>query len=163
MVDLKGTEKHDVVVTLADRLYATSSMSIPKEDFIARVMKREGEESTCLGKGLMIPHAILDEGSEVRGVLGLSRSGMDLGAYDGREIHAVVLLATPPGDRQRHLQILAAFADIITRNMNFREQLYASNTAAHAYDVLHAEESEDINYFLDEAIQKAGVEERRAK
>ncbi len=154
---LTAKTKREVIEQLADRLYATSKMAVPKQEFVEMVIDREEGDSTCLGKGFMIPHATIDEGNEVRGVLGLSAKGMDLGAYDGREIHAVVLLATPHGERQRHLEILAAFASAITRNVNFREQLYAARTAAHAYDVLHAEETEDLNYFLDEAMLEAGV------
>jgi len=162
VVGLAGTDKRALISSLADRLYATARMSLPKEEFLARVMEREIEDSTCLGKGLMLPHGALDEGEDVLGVLGLSAEGLDLDAYDGREIHAIVLLATPPGDRQRHLDILAAFAEVITRNVALREQLYASTTAAHAYEVLHAEEHERINFFLDEAVQKVGLEEGRS-
>jgi mannitol/fructose-specific phosphotransferase system IIA component (Ntr-type) len=157
MVGLQGNDKREIIETLADRLYATSELSMPKEEFIDKVMVREREESTCLGKGFMIPHAMLEEGDDVRGVLGLSAPGIELGAYDDREVHAVVLLATPPNDRQRHLEILAAFASAITRNANLREQLYAARSPAHAYDILHAEESEDLNYFLDDAMVEAGV------
>lgn len=159
VVGLSCKTKDEVIEALADRLYTTSDISISKDAFIERVKQREREESTCLGKGFMIPHAMLDEGEEVKGVLGLSVGGMDLGAYDRREVHAVVLLATPRGDQKRHLEILAAFASAITRNANLREQLYAANTAAHAYDILHAEAHEDLNYFLDEAIHEADVDE----
>ena len=108
-----------------------------------------------LGKGLMIPHAMLDEGQTITGVLGISSAGIDLDAPDDRPVHAVLLLATPQADRKRHLEVLAAFARAITRNTNLREQLYHARSAAHAYDVLHAEDAEEINYFLDDAISRA--------
>jgi mannitol/fructose-specific phosphotransferase system IIA component (Ntr-type) len=100
----------------------------------------------------MIPHAVLDEGEDITGILGISSEGLDLGAPDGRPVHAVLLLATPLADRRRHLEVLAAFATAITRDVNLREQLYHARSAAHAYDVLHAEDAEDINYFIEEAI-----------
>lgn len=159
VVGLKAKTKKELIETLAGRLYATSDLPVSREEFIEKVLAREQEETTCLGQGFMIPHAMLEEGDEVRGVLGLSRDGMDLGASDGREVQAVVLLATPMNDRQRHLEILSAFASAITRNPAMREQLYSARSAAHAYDVLHADEAEDMNYFLDEAMQEAGVAE----
>src|SRR5690606_35802576 len=143
---------------LADRLYTTAEMSVGKATFIEDALAREEEESTCLGKGFMIPHVMLDTGDDVRGVLGLSAGGLALGAYDGRDVHAVVLLATPKGDRQRHLEILASFASAITHDVNLREQLYSARSAAHAYDVLHADDSEALNYFLDEALQDLEAE-----
>lgn len=155
VVGLNAKNKEALIEALTDRLYATSKVGIPRDEFLAKVMAREKDESTCLGKGFMIPHAMVETDGEVRGVLGLSAEGMDLGAYDRRAVHAVVLLATPRADRKRHLEILAAFASAITKNANLREQLYAADTAAHAYDVLHADEHQDMNYFLDEAIQEA--------
>jgi len=55
-------------------------------------------------------------------------------------------------DRRRHLEVLAAFANAISRDVNLREQLYHARSAAHAYEVLHAEDAEDINYFLEDAM-----------
>lgn len=53
--------------------------------------------------------------------------------------------------------LLAAFATAITRDANLREQLYHARSSAHAYEVLHADEAEDLNYFLDDAMQQAGI------
>jgi len=74
-------------------------------------------------------------------------------------VHAVLLLATPNTERKRHLEVLAAFATAITRDVNLREQLYHARSAAHAYDVLHAEDAEDINYFIEDAFERFGVRE----
>lgn len=163
VVGLRGRTKEAVIRELADRLYATNpKMPLDKEAYVAQVLEREDEASTCLGKGFMIPHTTIEAGAAVRGVLGLSADGIDLDAYDGRPVHAVVLLATPRTERSRHLEVLAAFATTVTEKVNLREQLYASDTAAHAYNILHAEESEDLNFFLDEAIQEMGEQERNS-
>ena len=71
----------------------------------------------------------------------------------------ILLLATPKADQKRPLEVLAAFATTITRDVNLREQLYHARNAAHAYNVLHADEAEDINYFIDDAMERAGVRE----
>lgn len=159
VVGLDGASKREVIETLADRLFSTSTLPIAKEDFVEMVLEREDDASTCLGRGLMIPHAVLEDGAQMHGVLGISSKGMELGARDGREIHAVVLLATPKTDHARHLEVLSAFATAITKDGNLREQLYHARSAAHAYDILHAEDAEELNYFLDEALELAGVKE----
>jgi mannitol/fructose-specific phosphotransferase system IIA component (Ntr-type) len=158
-VGLVGNDIEQTIRTLAAQLYATSSIEEPQNEFIDKVLKRDAEETTCLGRGLMIPHAILDEGTEIKGVLGLSREGLDFDAPDGRLVHAVLLLATPEMERKRHLQVLAAFATAITRDTNLAEQLYHARSAAHAYDVLHADEQMDLNYFLEDAADQAGLRE----
>ena len=155
--DLTGETREEVIRNLSALLYSTSKMSIPQEEFVRQVIKRDNEETTCLGRGLMIPHAILDQGAEIKGVLGISSKGMDLDAADGELVHAVLLLATPESDRHRHLQVIAAFATFITRDVNFREQLYHARSPAHAYDVLHHDDQEDLNYFLEDAANRAGL------
>ena len=157
-VNISGTDKEAVIRSLAAQLYTTQvKPTIPQEEFIQKVFEREDVATTCLSEGLMIPHAILEKGTEITGILGISSEGLQMGAPDGKPIHAVLLLATPQADRKRHLEVLAAFARVITANVNLREQLYHARSAAHAYDVLHAEEAEDINYFLEDALARAGV------
>lgn len=158
VIGLTGN-KDEVFSKLTSLLYSTTPMTIQQEEFINKVVARDNDETTCLGKGLMIPHAILDEveEDEVKGVLGISSKGLDLGAPDGRLVHAVLLLATPEAGRNRHLEIIAAFATAITKDINLREQLYHARSAAHAYEVLHAEDLEDLNYFLEDAQERAGI------
>lgn len=157
-VNVTGDTKSEVIQSLAAQLYTTTEKpSISQEEFVQKVIEREEEQSTCLAEGLMIPHAILDEGADITGILGISSRGLDLGAPDHQPVHAILLLATPQTDRKRHLEVLAAFARIITRNVNLREQLYHARSAAHAYDVLHADKAEDINYFLEDAMTRAGI------
>lgn len=161
-VNVSGSSKEEVIRSLAAQLYSTKvKPSIPQDEFVTRVLEREEQHSTCLSEGLMIPHAELEEGSEVTGILGISSEGLDLGAPDGQPVHAVLLLATPKADRKRHLEVLSAFATAITRDVNLREQLYHARSAAYAYDVLHADDAEDINYFLEDALVRSGPHERR--
>ncbi len=155
-VGLTGGTKEEIVATLAAQLYASPHRPpVPQAEFLAKVFEREAQASTVLGEGLMIPHAILDEGTQITGILGISSRGIDLDAPDGRLVHAVLLLATPAADRKRHIEVLAAFARAITRDVNLREQLYHARSAAHAYDIIHAEDAEDINYFLEDALARA--------
>ena len=165
IVGLTGDDKIATIRMLAAQMYATCSMSLPMEEFVNKVIARDELETTCLGSGLMIPHAILEEGEEIRGVLGISSKGLDFDTPDGRRVHAVLLLATPDMDRKRHLQVISSFATAITRDSNLAEQLYHARSAAHAYDVLHAEEQMDLNYFLEDAAGQAGLraEELSAK
>jgi len=157
-VRVSGNTREEVIRSLTAQLYSTKDKpSISQEEFVQKVLERERVTTTCLSEGLMVPHAILEQGHEITGILGISSKGLNLGAPDGQLIHAVLLLATPETDRKRHLEVLAAFATAITRDVNLREQLYHARSAAHAYDVLHADEAEDINYFIEDAMSRAGV------
>ena len=162
-VGLKGDSQGEVIRQLATQLYSgVPRPSIPFEEFLEIVNERESQESTCLGEGLMIPHAILETSDEICGVLGISSEGLTFRTPDGRPVHAVLLLATPKNSRQRHLEILASFANALTRFGHLREQLYHADTAAHAYEILHAEDSEDFNYYLEDALEDANRETETA-
>lgn len=156
-VGLTGSDKEATIRELTTQLYATSTIRMPQDEFVQQVMERDAEETTCVGPGLMIPHAMLDEGNEIRGVLGLSSEGLDFDAPDGRLVHAVLLLATPEMDRNRHLQVISAFATAIVKDTNLVEQLYHARSPAHAYDVLHADDQAELNYFLEDAADRAGL------
>jgi len=149
----QGT-REEIIRQLSSMLYSTSKIKMEQEEFVGRVLKRDAMETTSLGEGLMIPHAIISEGSEIKGVLGISSQGLHLDAPDGRPVHAVLLLATPEDERTKHLEVLAAFATAITRDINLREQLYHARSPAHAYDVIHADEAEDLNYFLEDVMEQ---------
>lgn len=151
---MSADSAEEVVRKLTSQLYATSEIDIPRDEFIERVLKRHDTETTCFGEGLMIPHAVIEQGDEVKGVLGISSAGIDIDTPDDRPIHAILLLVTPVNERNRHLEVLAAFARAITRDVNLREQLYHARSAAHAYDVIHADEAEDMNYFLEDVIEQ---------
>ncbi len=158
VTDLTGDSAEAVVRRLAGLLYETNDIPMDRAEYIEQVLKREEEETTCLGEGLMIPHAILpSDNQQITGVLGISRQGLDLNAPDHRPVHAVLLLATPESERSHHLEILAAFATAITRDVNMREQLYHARNPARAYEILHAEDAEDLNYFLEDAFERAGM------
>ncbi len=85
------------------------------------------------------------------GVMGVSARGLHVDTPDGRPLHCVVLLATPRGERERHLAVLAALARTVGANPAIQQQLYNAKTPAHVYEILHVEEmEEDFNYFLDD-------------
>jgi len=112
--------------------------------------------NTCLGDGLMVPHAAVDDESaeDVVGVMALSHDGIDFDTPDGRPVHAIVLLAT--ASRQRHLEVLAAFARAIGGDHSIRDQLFRAPTPAHAYSVLHSDEAHHFNYFIEDRLAEPG-------
>ena len=114
------------------------------------VMEREAVISTCLGEGLAVPHGELPEGHPMVGVMGLSRRGLRFRTPDGRPVHCMLLLATPRGERDRHLEVLATMARTLGSDPVLQGQLYNADTAAHAYEILHGEATEDFNYFLED-------------
>ncbi|MCP4006539.1 MAG: PTS sugar transporter subunit IIA, partial [bacterium] len=110
----------------------------------------ENEVSTCLGGGIAVPHGEIDDADGMLGVMAISRDGLGFETPDSEPVHCMVLLATPRGERDRHLEVLAALARTIGGDPVIQQQLFSARSAAHAYEILHGEATEDFNYFLED-------------
>lgn len=154
LTDFQAPTKEVAIRRLVDLLIRTHSLrGVDRDELLASVLDREAQGSTCLGGGLAVPHGILPEGEPMVGVMALSQAGMGFETPDGRPVHCMVLLGTASNERDRHLQVLAALARTVGTDRAFQDQLFDSQSAAHAYELMHGEESEDFNYFMEEALE----------
>jgi Kef-type K+ transport system membrane component KefB/mannitol/fructose-specific phosphotransferase system IIA component (Ntr-type) len=143
--------KEEAIEKLVDLLLRTHTLpGVSRDDLLNSVLERESQGSTCFGGGLAVPHGILPDGTPMVGVMALSQDGLDFETPDGRPVHCMVLLGTSMDERERHLQVLASLARTVGSDVAFQDQLFNADTPAHACEVLHGEESEDFNYFLDD-------------
>jgi PTS system fructose-specific IIC component len=151
VTDFRARTKQEAIEKLVDLLITSHHLKTTRrEELLQSVLEREEEGSTCLGGGLAVPHGIVPEAQPMVGVMALSREGLELETPDHRPVHCMVLLGTAEAERDRHLQVLASLARTVGIDVAFQEQLFNAKSAAHAYELLHGEESEDFNYFLEE-------------
>ncbi|MCP5060640.1 MAG: PTS transporter subunit EIIA [bacterium] len=148
---LHADSMEDAIGQMVDLLISSHHLTgVDREELRSSVLEREALVSTCLGEGLAVPHGELPEGFGMLGVMGLSAEGLPFPTPDNRLVHCVVLLATPAGERDRHLEVLAALARTLGGDPVMRQQLYFVDTPAHACEILHGEDTEMFNYFLGE-------------
>jgi PTS system fructose-specific IIC component len=149
--DLEADSMEAAIGQLVDQLIRSHGLrGVDRDALLRSVLEREKQVSTCLGEGLAVPHGELPEGQAMVGVMGLSRRGLPFDTPDGRPVHCVVLLATPAGERDRHLQVLAALARTVGANPAVRQQLYTAKSAAHAYEILYGKAAEGFDALLEE-------------
>jgi len=154
VTDFSAHSKEGAIERLVDTMISSHHLEgVDRGELLRSVLEREREASTCLGGGLAVPHGILPGGRPMVGVMAISRRGLDFPTPDGHPIHCMVLLGTAPDERDRHLLVLAALARTVGSDPRVQSQLYGATSAAHAYEVLHGEESEDFNYFLEEEVE----------
>lgn len=154
LTGLRAPTKEDAIRQLVDLLISSHHLKLDRERFLASVFERENEISTCVGEGLAIPHGVLEDGSRIIGVMGISRRGLHFETPDGKPIHCMVLLATPPTHRDRHLEVIAALMRALRADEGIRPELYSVSSSAHAYELLHAEGAQSFNYFLENGTEK---------
>ncbi|MHA7836149.1 MAG: cation:proton antiporter domain-containing protein [bacterium] len=149
--------KEVAIARLVDLMLRSHEIrGIDRQTLLASVLEREAQASTCLGSGLALPHGILPEGQPMAGVMALSRAGLDFDTPDGQPVHCMILLGTAPEERDRHLQVLAVLARTVGSDRAFQQQLVDSRSPAHAYELLHGEESEGFNYFMEDTLAPHG-------
>ncbi|HIF98368.1 MAG TPA: hypothetical protein EYQ54_15325 [Myxococcales bacterium] len=150
VTDFHADSKEEAIVALGDLLISSHGLhAVDRDALLASVLDRESQASTCLGGGLAVPHGILPGGFAMTGVMALSRRGLDFDTPDGKPVHCIVLLGTSPEERDRHLQVLATLARTVGLGPDFQSQLFNATSPAHASELLHGEEFEDFNYFLE--------------
>ena len=156
VTEFRAESKEEAIRELSDLLIASHGLqAVDRENFLASILDREKQASTCLGGGLSVPHGILPRGFPMAGVMALSRRGLDLDTPDGKPVHCMVLLGTSPEERDRHLQVLATLARTVGLGLDFQDQLFNATSPAHASELLHGDESEDFNYFLEASDEGA--------
>lgn len=150
VTDFDASTQEQAIERLVDHMIRSHHLAVDRDVLLKTVLEREAQASTCLGGGLAVPHAILPDDHAMVGVMGLSKQGLDFPTPDGRRVHCIALFGTSVGERRRHLQVLAALARTVGGDASFQDRLFNATTPAHASEILHGEESEDFNIFLDE-------------
>ncbi len=148
---LQADRMEHAIEKLTDLLIDSHRLEgVDRAQLLRSILDREAQVSTCIGQGLAIPHGELTAGDEMRGVMAISREGLPFPTPDGKPVHCLVLVATPSGARDRHLEVLAAIARTFGVDDNVRQALFAASSPAHAYEILHGEETEGFNRYLDD-------------
>jgi mannitol/fructose-specific phosphotransferase system IIA component (Ntr-type)/Kef-type K+ transport system membrane component KefB len=149
VTDFRADTIESAIEKLTDLLISSHNLrGIDRDALVRSVHEREAQVSTCIGGGLAVPHGDLPEGFPMVGVMAVSRRGLPFDTPDGRPVQCVVLLATPAGEHDRHLQVLAALARTFGADVVLQEQLFNAHSAGHVYEILYGEDSDDFNYFL---------------
>jgi diadenylate cyclase len=100
-----------------------------EQRLVRAVEDREATAQTVLADGLALPHAILEWEGTFRIVLGRSRTGVTYGIPGSAPVHLIVLLLVGNKERSRHLELLAALAELF-HDASFRTQLATARDTA---------------------------------
>ena len=78
------------------------------EEFEASVIERERAQSTGFGRGVAIAHGPTSKVSRVLVGMGISREGIPFEATDGKPVHLLFIIASPPHMNLDYLRVLSA-------------------------------------------------------
>lgn len=111
IANMKAAEHWPAIEELVDHLIKIGDLPELKRVSVLNAFRdREDQCSTGIGAGIAIPHAFLDDISDVIVVFGRSNEGIDFCSLDNAPVHYVVLFVVPRSQYTLHLRTLAAIA-----------------------------------------------------
>ncbi|ERJ92635.1 PTS sugar transporter subunit IIA [Treponema lecithinolyticum] len=139
-IDLKSEDKDEVFEELIEELVSVNP-SLDRSVALAAVKEREAKMSTGIMSGIAVPHAKTSAVTDVQGAIGISRSGIDYDALDGKPVHLIVLILSGADSTELHLRVLKRLARLL-ENSEFYAELMEQKTAEAAYNVFCKYEKE---------------------
>ncbi len=132
--NLKSPDRDGAIAELVDAL--DNAGKITKVNAITKaVIKRENEASTGIGKGVAVPHVKHKAINDVIATVGCKSEGIDFSSLDKQPVYSVILLLSPAGDADKHLQAMES----IFRNLqkdDFRRFLRQAQTVEQIKEVI---------------------------
>jgi len=133
-VNLEAEDKDEAFEELVDHFCQTVKTNA-REEILASLKEREAKMSTGIQKGIAIPHGTTNAVDTVRGVLGISRDGIDYDALDGEPVYLLFMLIAPEKDSEKHLRILQRLAELLG-NPQFSQDLQVQKDQQGAYKII---------------------------
>ncbi|MBN2211575.1 MAG: PTS sugar transporter subunit IIA [Sedimentisphaerales bacterium] len=139
---LEGTKRDDIIRELVNGLAQAGAIKTENiEDIILRLIDREKQGSTGIGKGIAVPHIKHPSVARIVGTIGCSRAGVDFASLDKAPVFSVLLLLSPPDNPDRHLEAMESLFGHLQRDM-FRKFLRQADSRETLVDLIQeADES----------------------
>jgi len=141
LLDLDGRDKWQAISELTDCLVSSGQVPGEQRDAVhAALVTRERSMSTGMENGIAIPHTSVPHVGHTAVALGISRTGVDFQAIDGRPTHLIILLVNPANRTKDHIRTLAEIARLLS-SREMRDALVASGTSARALEIIRQAEA----------------------
>ena len=123
------TKEHAMRALIGALAEAGAVDDAEQERILSALLYREELASTAIGRGAAVPHTKCASVSRVVGAAACCRRGVDFGSLDGRPVHWIFMLLSPPGDATGHLRALEAICrEVLAAHP---EQSLANSVARH--------------------------------
>jgi PTS system fructose-specific IIC component/PTS system nitrogen regulatory IIA component len=142
---LEADDKEEVFEEMVSRFCDVTKLGV-RAEVLKALREREAKMSTGIQDGIAIPHGKTQAVSNMFGILGVSKKGIDYDSLDGKPVHLVMMLLAPPVEAERHLHLLQRMANIL-RNPDFYNDAIRAKNAQHIYEIL--KKYEDTGAIID--------------
>jgi len=133
-VDMEAEDKDEAFEELVD-YYCQADDSSAFDDILQAIIAREAKMSTGIHKGIAVPHGKTSAVDTMRGVLGISRKGIQYDSLDGEPVYLLFMIISPMEDSERHLRLLKHLAELMEMPQ-FQNELQSQKDPQSAYKVI---------------------------
>jgi len=123
-VNLNSQEKDAAIAELAGLLKNDPAVK-NFQGFLEAVFAREMESTTGIGDTVAIPHAQTDTVSDFVVAVGVSKTGIDFKAVDGKPVHILILMGIPAHKVKPYLKLLAHLS-VLFKQKGFIKRLLSA-------------------------------------
>jgi mannitol/fructose-specific phosphotransferase system IIA component (Ntr-type) len=111
-LELESKTKEAVFTELVEAI-AGVHPEFNTDEMLAVIWDRENKMNTSVASGVALPHGYYPGAGEVIGAIGVSRTGIDYGAFDHKPVHFVFLVVMGETSREKHLRVLSRILSLI--------------------------------------------------
>lgn len=140
--DLSPLDKPAFMTNFVARV-AARVPAVDEPVLLDRLLAGEAQQSTGIGGGLALPHAIVPGLDQTVLVVGRIDEGLDFAALDSQPVDLVFLLLSPPSATTEHLRVLARLARIIDAEETLAT-LRSADGPEELFDLLIAEDARHV-------------------
>ena len=140
--DLPRLEKAAFMETLVAEVKARLPV-VDEPELIERLLAREEQQSTGIGGGLALPHAMVHGLEQTQLVVARVGESLDFAALDSEPVDLLFLLLSPPDAAEQHLRVLARLARIIDAEETL-ERLRGASGPEDLFRMLIAEDARHV-------------------
>jgi PTS system fructose-specific IIA component/PTS system nitrogen regulatory IIA component len=144
LAPLRASDRDAAVQELVDGLIAAGAVpGALREELIGKLLAREKVHSTGFGRGVAVPHAKHPGLTRLTAAVGLSVQGLEFASLDKQPVYTVILLLSPEGRPDEHLQAMEAIFKNLTKD-SFRRALRQAQTPADVRAVLQGADGQTL-------------------
>lgn len=142
VTDVEPGDVGDILRQLVEPLVDAGRIR-DREGLIQALLDRETLQSTGIGSGVAVPHAICEELEDPRLVLGLCPEGADFHALDDLPVHLFLMLLSPPDETRLHIKLLARIARMV-RHADFIDELLEADDRQRVVQIVEEHEGRHV-------------------
>jgi PTS system fructose-specific IIC component/PTS system nitrogen regulatory IIA component len=111
-VEMEAENKDEAFEELVN-YFCKADKSKSHDEILEAIKAREAKMSTGIKKGVAVPHGKIKTVKSIRGVLGISKKGIQYDALDGEPVYLLFMIISPMGDSENHLRFLKHLSELM--------------------------------------------------